>query len=145
MENSECNISWKLVENFWLRNPRNSLIMVAEFIVFFNNFSPVYEHCHWVWTWTCAECGEALKSECWIHFFCCLCTCNVSWRGRRSQPEDSRIDEVSDRCPALHAVTESWVSLTLSVSELVSWQVDELSHFEQFVIEPTICTCHLSI
>ena len=32
MENSVCKISWKLVEN-WLRNPRNSIILVAEFIV----------------------------------------------------------------------------------------------------------------
>ena len=32
MENSVCKISWKLVEN-WLRNPRNSLILVDEFNV----------------------------------------------------------------------------------------------------------------
>ena len=32
MENSVCEISWNLVEN-WLRNPRNSIILVDEFNV----------------------------------------------------------------------------------------------------------------
>ena len=41
MENSVFKIEWKLVEN-WMRNPRNSIILVDEFIV---NLTRLYVRC----------------------------------------------------------------------------------------------------